>query len=304
MTPEHRTQILEFAVAEWNSRIRKGMGLAMTRRVRRCVEVMTVSNAALEQYQQNEAGGEVLSSERLIELWESHKTYLREQDNVAELTAADRYFEALYQYDQAIAEADHNDHHMIMARVERLENELRRVIREVEGLVEGLAEGQRWPVDGVPYQEALVQLHRRKFVVIVKGLHRFVVGKALEVLRLGQGRHVGTKQAQKIAEGLRRTNKNIKTQLAKMNEMARNRPELAHFRNTSLAAAAKPDGPFWAQYTAWLAGQGCLLLPHEVVVVRHLLLLKKSSRFCRLKYTGWASGHRLEWMHSGYVCDV
>ena len=272
MSPEHRIQIIEFAVAEWNSRIRKGIGLALVRRVRRCAEVTRASNAGLKQYRE-EAGNLARGPENLIKVWESHKQYLRQQDDEQlELLAVDKYFEALYHYDQAVADVERNgNHHASIARMERLGDELTRVA--INGL-----EGGRWPIDSQQYRDGLVRFHTRKLVMVVKELYRLVVGRALEVVRLEQGRHIGTKQAQKIAEGLRRTNRNIKRQLDKINEMARQRPELERFANTTWAAAAKPDGIFWTGYAEWLTSQGRQILhPRELVAVRHVLYIKRAE---------------------------
>jgi len=46
--------------------------LAMTRRIQNCILMVRVSNATFNQYRQIVAG---LSSDRLIELWESHEIY-------------------------------------------------------------------------------------------------------------------------------------------------------------------------------------------------------------------------------------
>jgi hypothetical protein len=273
MSPEHRIQILEFAVAEWNSRIRRGIGLALMRRARRCAEVTRLSKTGLRQYQE-EAGDSARAPDDLINVWESHKQYLRQEGDVQpELSVADKYFEALYHYDQAVAETERNGHHHAsIARMERLGAELMNVSVDVDGL-----EGGRWPMDSQQYRDGLVRFHARKLVVVVKELHRLVVGKALEVVRLDHG-HVGTKQSQKISEGLRRTNRNINRQLDKINEMARQRPELERFANTTFAAAAKPDGIFWTGYAEWLTGQGRRILhPRELVAVRHVLYIKRAE---------------------------
>jgi hypothetical protein len=98
MSPEHRAQVLEFAIAEWNGQIRKRIGLALMKCVQRCAEVIRASNAGLKQYRE-EAGNSARSPENLIEVWKSHKEYLCQQDGEPELSAADKYFTALYHYD-------------------------------------------------------------------------------------------------------------------------------------------------------------------------------------------------------------
>jgi hypothetical protein len=277
MSLKHRMKTLEFAVSEWNSRIRKGIGLALSKRYHKCLEVKRTSQVGLAMYQE-EAGDSALTSERLVELWESHKLYLCQQDDETELQPADKYFEALYNYDQAVAEAERDGHHHTsVARMERLGVELLRVNVELAGDIPEL-EGGRWPINGQQYKNALVRFHARKLVVVTKELHRLVVGKALEVIRFRQGRHVGSKQAQKITEGLQRTNRNIKRQLDKINDMANQRPELEQFANTTWEAAAKPEGIFWTGYAEWLARQGRQILhPRELVAVRHILYLKRAE---------------------------
>lgn len=227
---------------------------------------------------QEESGHLTLAPDDLLNLWELHKMYLHNSNSDQELTAADQYFEALYQYDQAMDDAELNGrHHTSVAKCERLGSNLRRISAQLGGQIEGLDENGRWPKDGEQYQRSLLRRDYRALVSSVKELHRLVVAKSFEIIRLDQGRHVGMKQAEKIGEGLRRTNKNIKTQIEKVNEIAGRWAEFRRFTNTSWEAVARPNGTFWVGYEAWLAEKGQRVLsPNELIAVRHLLYLRRS----------------------------
>jgi hypothetical protein len=138
MRPENRSRVLESAISEWNYRIEREIGLALSKRIQRCTDVVQESNTGLNRYRE-EAGDSALTHEELLAVWEEHKAYILQHEDEPVLTAEDKYFALLYQYDQAVAEAQRNEnHHASIARVERLGMELQGMrVENIEGLEGG-----------------------------------------------------------------------------------------------------------------------------------------------------------------------